>query len=71
MLATFEPISEDRPWSARAAAGDALQRVEHDAPFLAVWIEDGQLRWSKANTNFVSLSMMAVFLQELARSCLK
>lgn len=68
-LATVDPINEKKGWSAKAAAGDALQRVPHGAPFLAMWFaEDGALHYSKANTDFASLSMMAAYTQEFAQS---
>lgn len=67
-LATVDPISEEKPWSAKAAAGDALQRVPHDKPFFAMWFaEDGSLHYSKANTDFASLSMMAMYATEMAQ----
>ncbi len=49
-LATVDPIKESIPWSARAAAGDALQRVTDKTPIICLWRDDnGALRYSKAN----------------------
>lgn len=71
-LATVDPISGAIPWSAKAAAGDALQRVPdaEKTPFMAIWIgEDGCIRYSKANTDGKTLSLFAVILMEMAQSC--
>ena len=69
-LATVDPIRENsQAWGAKAAAGDALSRVAHEAPFIAVWIDPEKgIRWSKANTDYLSLAGMAAFLNELAQS---
>lgn len=71
-LATVDPVHPHAAWSAKGAAGDALQRAPHEKPFLAVWLDDdGAVRWSKANTDFGSLSMFAVFVFELAQCCVR
>jgi hypothetical protein len=64
-----EPINTD--WSSKGAAGDALERVPHDAPFLAVWIVDGAISWSKANTDLESLAVIATVAQEMAGRCVR
>ena len=59
-------------WSSKAAAGDAQDRVNHDNPFIALWIGiDGHVRWSKANTDFKSLAQFQSFVQELAAGCIR
>lgn len=70
-LATVDPIREDSDaWGASAEAGDALSRVPNGAPFLAIWVDpDKGVMWSKANTDFQSLSMMAAVLNEMAQIC--
>lgn len=73
-FATVDPIKPgaDSRWSAKGAAGDALERVPHDAPFLAIWIKpNGGIAWSKANTDFTSLSQLAVMTQEFAAACIR
>ena len=76
MSAEITPISEKHGWGAHAAAADALQRVPNESPFVAIWIgknADGKdcIKWSKANTNFVNLSMLAVALMEFSQSCVR
>jgi hypothetical protein len=66
---SVEPISVE--WSSKGAAGDALDRAPHDAPFLAVWIVDGRVSWSKANTDFQALSAFAVTIAEMAGRCVR
>lgn len=69
-IASVDPITPDRAWSAKGAAGDALQRVGHKDAFIAVWIDsDGRLTYTKANTNGATLSTFAVFILELAQRC--
>lgn len=71
-LASVDPIRNDGPWSAKGAAGDALQRVAHKDPILCIWIDDqNRLRWSKANTDAQSLSTMAAFALEMAQGCFR
>ena len=71
-LATVDPITGNNSWSSKGAAGDALQRVPHDKPFIALWIgENGQMYWSKANTDFASLSQFTFVVQEFASSCVR
>jgi hypothetical protein len=69
MLATVDPISDTgASWGAKGAAGDALSRAPHGAPFIAIWIDPEKgLRWSKANMDYQSLCQMAIFLTELAQ----
>lgn len=72
-LATVDPLFNDaKSWGAKGAAGDALARCENDRPFLAVWIdENGNVQWSKANTDFGSLAMLAAVVQEMAQVCIR
>ncbi len=73
-LATVDLIRNDKliEWSAKGAAGDVLQRVPHTAPICCIWInEKGEVKWSKANTNFESLSKFAIVLNEFAQSCIR
>lgn len=58
-------------WSAKGAAGDALQRVPHDAPFIAIWLDGDKWRWSNTNTDFASLSQMAAILAEFSQACVR
>lgn len=56
-------------WGARAAAGDALARVENDAPFIAAWITkdadgDPLVKWSKANLTFENACALAAVFAE-------
>jgi hypothetical protein len=72
LTATVDPISEDTPWSAKAVAGDALQRVNHDSPIICIWLdEEGKIRYSKANMTFHAISAMAVFLLDMAQSWIR
>ena len=69
-MSTIEPIGNN--WGAKAAAGDAMERVPNEAPFIAIWVHPERgLQWSKANTDFQSLSMLSVLLQEFAASCIR
>lgn len=71
-LATVDPIKESVAWSAKGSAGDALQRVPHDSPFLAIWLDENDcVKWSKANTSLTSLAIFAAVLQELSSSCVR
>lgn len=77
-MADIEPLrTKDGPgWGAQAAAGDALNRVPNEAPFIAIWVtknEDGKevIKWSKANCNFEMYSMMAMAFAEFAQSCVR
>jgi hypothetical protein len=58
-------------WSAKAAAGDALSRVPAEGAFVAVWMEGDNVRWSMANTDGLSLAVLAMVLQELAGAQLR
>ncbi len=65
-----------KEWGARAAAGDALARVEDNEPFIACWIskdDKGQevVKWTKANTTFLNIGSMALCLLEFANSCIR
>lgn len=72
MIATVDPIKPDADWGSKAAAGDALSRCVNHQPFFAIFVkEDGSFGYSKANTNFASLSMMAMYLLEMAHSCIR
>jgi len=71
-LATVDPITSTAQWGSKAAAGDALSRSVNDKPFVAIFVkEDGSFGYSKANTDFASLSMMAMYLLEMAHSCIR
>ena len=72
-LATVDPIRDSNSaWGAKASAGDALQRAPNEAPFLAIWIDPKSgVKWSKANTDFQSLAMMAATLNEFVQSCVR
>ena len=70
-LATVDPIASDIAWSSRASAADALQRVGHGDAFCAIWLKEGKWQWSKANTDFQTLSQMAMILQEFAQACVR
>ena len=76
--ASIEPLrSRGKSWGAKAAAGDAMQRVPNEAPFVAIWVEkvpDGDhevVKWSKANTEFMKLGSMALVLTEFAQACVR
>lgn len=77
-MADIEPLrTKDGPgWGAKAAAGDALNRVPNESPFLAVWKEKNAkgeevIRWSKANCNFEVYSTMAMAFAEFAQACIR
>lgn len=66
-LASVSPIGERADWSAKAAAGDAMQQVGHDRPIVCLWIdEQGVMRYAKANTSVADLCTMQVFLAHMA-----
>lgn len=70
MTATIDPISEAKPWSAKAAAADASSRVEHDSPFVAIWItKDDKVKWSKTNCTVRELAVFAALFAELSQAC--
>lgn len=76
-MADITPIrSGEKSWGSKAAAGDALNRVPNDAPFVAVWTErdeKGELvvKFAKANADFVALSAIALVMTEFAQSCVR
>jgi hypothetical protein len=48
---------------------DAMQRVNHANPILCIRINGkGEIKWSRANKDFKSLSMIAVVAIDLAQS---
>jgi hypothetical protein len=58
----INPIRDDKPWSAKAAAADALERAQHEAPMLCVWLDEkGHLKYSKANADLKFASIVAVW----------
>lgn len=64
----ISPISPDRDWSAKAAAADAMERVDHKNPILCVWVDDkGHLKYSKANTDLKFASIVAVWAMDWTR----
>lgn len=69
-MSIIEPLGDN--WGAKAAAGDALERVPNEAAFVGIWIHPEKgVQWSKANTDFESLSMLAVVVQEFAAACVR
>ena len=69
-MSTIEPLGNN--WGAKAAAGDAMERVPNESAFVGIWLHPEKgVQWSKANTDFQSLSMLAVVLQEFAASCIR
>lgn len=67
MSAEITPLNEN--WGATAAAADALQRCPNEAAFVAIWIHPTKgVQWSKANTDFASLSMLAAVLAEFSQA---
>lgn len=53
-------------WSSKGAAMDAFNRVEHDSPFIAMWIgKDGYPKWSKANLEFKDQAQIATYIEEM------
>ena len=63
----INPITPDGPWSAKAAAANAVERVEHNSPILCVWIDSkGHLKYSKANTDMKFASLVAVWAMDWA-----
>lgn len=66
-LAAVEPIKQSLPWSARAAAGDCLQRVDHGDHLVCMWIKPGGgVTWSKSNTTVADIACMAALLTQWA-----
>ena len=58
-IATVDPIKEGADWSAKAAAGDCLQRVDYRTPLICLWIDsDGGIRYAKANITMHHASLM-------------
>ena len=75
-MAGIEPISDKIGWGAKAAAGDALNRVPNEAPFIGMWVENDanglpRLKWSKANFNFQHYSIVAVAMMEFAQAMVR
>jgi hypothetical protein len=56
-------LSDALPVSAKAAAGDALERAPHNAPILCIWVEDGNIKYAKANTTFEFACVVSAFAQ--------
>jgi len=70
MTASIEPISDKIAWSAKAAATDAAERVEHESPFVAIWItKDDKVKWSKTNCSARELAVFATLFAELSQAC--
>jgi hypothetical protein len=66
MSADIEPISDFINWSSTAAAVDAAQQIEHDTPFIALWVtKDGEVRWRKANMTFTASCEITAILQAM------
>jgi hypothetical protein len=66
MTANIEPIADKITWSAKAAAMHAFESVQHDTPFLALWLDaDGVVRWSKSNLTFPQQSELNAVLQAM------
>lgn len=77
-MADIEPLrgKGDKSWGAKAAAGDALSRAPHDAPFIALWLETDDkgeqvVKWSKANVGYQQYCFIALALMEFAQSCVR
>lgn len=78
-MADIEPLHKkgaDKSWGAKACAGDALNRVQNEAPFIALWIETNDkgeqvVKWSKANVNYQIYCFMALALMEFAQACVR
>lgn len=67
---SIEPLNGK--WGAKAASADAHDRTPNEAPFIALWLHpDKGWQWSKANTDFSSLSMAAQILNEFATACVR
>lgn len=68
-MADIDPISDTIDWSAKAAAADALSRVEHTDPFVALWLGDDEATrrpmWSKANMTFPDLCVLCALLEAM------
>ena len=66
MPSNIEPISPNIHWSSKAAATHAADMVEHDTPFLALWVDkDGTPRWSKANMTFEAQAQLSALLSAM------
>ena len=66
-MADIEPISNDIPWSSRAALADALARVGHEDPVVVLRLcrpENG-VQWSKANLSFGDLCALTTLLEAM------
>jgi hypothetical protein len=64
-MSTIDGINNN--WSSKAAAMDASTRVPHDAPFIAMWLdEDGKIHWSKSNMTITAESTIATYLNAMA-----
>lgn len=76
--ASIDPLETKtgKSWGAKAAAGDTLNRVPNEAPFIAIWIEltedgDESIKWSKANLSYRHYSYIAIALMEFAQACVR
>ena len=64
-MADIESVVDGK-WSAKAAAGDALERVPHEAEFVAIWVHDGKLSWSKTDCSGQGMALLASALAEMS-----
>jgi hypothetical protein len=62
---TIEAIKGGK-WSAKAAAADACERVPHDAEFIAIWVHEGKISWSKTECTAQGLCLLATAVNEMA-----
>lgn len=61
MTAEIDGIDDN--WSSKAAAMDAFTRIDHQSPFVAIWLdESGAPKWSKANLSFEQQAALTAYL---------
>ena len=66
-MGEVEPLSDEVGWGAKAAAGDALSRVENDSSFVALWVTAaGQLHYSKTDLSPLHAAALAKALDVVA-----
>ena len=62
-LATVD-LLPGKEWNAKAAFGDALQRAPIDSPCVALWLENGELKWSSQASRMEIVYMLHEALRE-------
>lgn len=71
-MSKISPIADNIEWSALAAAADVVERVKHDSPFIALWLnEQGELCWSKANMTKQAYAYFSMALHEFGADWLR